>query len=167
MICKSLFCKRYTTNVIFKSRPDVKSGWCTCDGNIKGLNCDQLNANISSVLTPTISSGDVIMSGYFSNIYNISSSITFSIGTSISPCSVECSLFGKYSVTPTFVSGGQVYLNGNFSNVKDLILQCTTEKGEGIKDIIISSGLLSFSKASALAIAMIRLKLDSLQKKKK
>ncbi|KAM9946888.1 hypothetical protein ACTFIT_000209 [Dictyostelium discoideum] len=220
---------------------NVKSGWCTCDGNTKGLNCDQLNANISSVLTPTISGGDVIMSGDFSNIYNISSSITISIGTSIcnsvifssnksqikctigagegdqqiklsdgngatliydgfyyrAPCSVECSPFGKCndhvgncicndvaigtdcktlnlqldSVTPTFVTGGQVYLNGNFLNVKDLsltikigdiecsdvkfndtnfkVLQCIIRKGEGIKDIIISSGLLSFSKAKA------------------
>ncbi|KAM9988542.1 hypothetical protein ACTFIZ_012314 [Dictyostelium cf. discoideum] len=59
------------------------SGWCTCDSYTKGLNCDQLNTKISSVLTPTISGGDVTMSGDFSNIYNIRSSITISIGTSI------------------------------------------------------------------------------------
>ncbi|KAM9956165.1 hypothetical protein ACTFIW_006024 [Dictyostelium discoideum] len=230
------------------------SGLCTCDGNTKGLNCDQLNANISSVSTPPISGGDVIMSGDFSNIYNISSSITISIGTSICnninfssnksqiictigagqgdqqiklsdgngatliydgfyyivPCSVEClPSYGKCnetvgicicnndvaigtdcktlnlqleSVTPTFVTGGQVYLNGNFSNVKDLsltikigdlecsnvkfndtnfkVLQCTIREGEGIKDIIISSGLLSFSKEDAFEYQYNKCPLD-------
>ncbi|KAM9954961.1 hypothetical protein ACTFIR_009685, partial [Dictyostelium discoideum] len=229
---------------IHQTSCDITSGWCTCDGNTKGLNCDQLNANISSVLTPTISGGDVIMSGDFSNIYNISSSITISIGTSICnsvifssnksqikctigagkgdqqiklsdgngatliydgfyyrvPCSIQCSPFGKCndhvgnciycktlnfkldSVTPTFVTGGQVYLNGNFSNVKDLsltikigdlecsnvkfndtnfkILQCTIREGEGIKDIIISSGLLSFSKADAFEYQYYKCPLD-------
>ncbi|KAM9969395.1 hypothetical protein ACTFIR_001230 [Dictyostelium discoideum] len=238
---------------IHKTSCDITSGWCTCDGNTKGLNCNQLNANISSVLTPTISGGDVIMSGDFSNIYNISSSITISIGTSICnnvifssnksqikctigagkgdqqiklsdgngatliydgfyyrvPCSIQCSPFGKCndhvgncicnddvaigtdcktlnfkldSVTPTFVTGGQVYLNGNFSNVKDLsltikigdlecsdvkfndtnfkILQCTIREGEGIKDIIISSGLLSFSKADAFEYQYYKCPLD-------
>ncbi|KAM9969417.1 hypothetical protein ACTFIR_001252 [Dictyostelium discoideum] len=238
---------------IHQTSCDITSGWCTCDGNTKGLNCDQLNANISSVLTPTISGGDVTMSGDFSNIYNISSSITISIGTSICnnvifssnksqikctigagkgdqqiklsdgngatliydgfyyrvPCSIQCSPFGKCndhvgncicnddvaigtdcktlnfkldSVTPTFVTGGQVYLNGNFSNVKDLsltikigdlecsdvkfndtnfkILQCTIREGEGIKDIIISSGLLSFSKADAFEYQYYKCPLD-------
>ncbi|KAM9996299.1 hypothetical protein ACTFIY_002490 [Dictyostelium cf. discoideum] len=228
------------------------SGWCTCDGNTKGLNCDQLNANVSSVLTPTISGGDVIISGDFSNIYNISSSITVSIGTSICnsvifssnksqikctigagegnqqiklsdgngatliydrfyyrvPCSVECSPFGKCndhvgncicndvaigtdcktlnlqldSVTPTFATGGQVYLNGNFSNVKDLsltikigdlecsdvkfndtnfkVLQCTIGEGEGTKDIIISSNVLSFLKTKAFEYQYYKCPLD-------
>ncbi|EAL68994.1 hypothetical protein DDB_G0276985 [Dictyostelium discoideum AX4] len=198
---------------------DKYSGWCTYDGNTKGLNCDQLNANISSVLTPTISGGDVIINGDFSSIYNISSSITISIGTSIcnninfssNKSQIICTIgegegyqqiklsdgngatliyhgfyYGKCndhigncktlnlqldSVTPTFVTGGQVYLKGNFSNVKDLsltikigdlecsnvkfndtnfkVLQCSIEQGEGVKDIIISSGLLSFSKEKA------------------
>ncbi|KAM9988540.1 hypothetical protein ACTFIZ_012311 [Dictyostelium cf. discoideum] len=231
---------------------DENSGWCTCDSYTKGLNCDQLNANIASVLTPTISGGDVTMSGDFSNIYNIRSSITISIGTSICndiifssnksqiictmgagkgnqqiklsdgngatliydefyyrvPCSVECSPFGKCddrvgicicndvaigtdcktlnlqldSVISTLITGGQVYLNGDFSNVKDQsltikignqecsnvkfndnnfkVLECTIGAGEGIKDIIISSGLLSFTKANSFEYQYYKCPLD-------
>ncbi|KAM9996518.1 hypothetical protein ACTFIZ_002325 [Dictyostelium cf. discoideum] len=228
------------------------SGWCTCDSYTKGLNCDQLNANIASVLTPTISGGDVTMSGDFSNIYDVRSSITISIGTSICnsiifssnksqikctigagkgnqqiklsdgngatliydefyyrvPCSVDCSPFGKCndrvgicicndvaigtdcktlnlqldSVISTLVTGGQVYLNGDFSKVKDQsltikignqqcsnvkfndnnfkVLECTIGAGEGIKDIIISSGLLSFSKANSFEYQYYKCPLD-------
>ncbi|KAN0029863.1 hypothetical protein ACTA71_008000 [Dictyostelium dimigraforme] len=75
------------------------------------------------------------------------------------------------SVTSTYVNGGQVYLNGDFSKVKNLILaikigdqqcsnvkfndinfkilECTIGSGEGIKDIIISSSSLSFTKSNA------------------
>ncbi|KAM9964773.1 hypothetical protein ACTFIW_004555 [Dictyostelium discoideum] len=72
------------------------------------------------------------------------------------------------SVKPTLLDGGQAYLVGDFSNVTGLTLsvkigikectdvnfnettlQCTIGSGEGIKDIIITSDLLTYSKIGA------------------
>ncbi|KAN0035497.1 hypothetical protein ACTA71_004769 [Dictyostelium dimigraforme] len=87
----------------------------------------------------------------------------YAIGTDCKTLNIQLT-----TVIPTFLNGGQVYLQGDFSNAIGLTLDvkignlectgitfdqttlgCTIGSGEGIKDIVITSNSLTFSKVGA------------------
>ncbi|KAK5583915.1 hypothetical protein RB653_005520 [Dictyostelium firmibasis] len=239
-IYSSYFCQTCPNCPTTHGTCNKMNGWCDCDAYTKGINCDQLNVKISSIVGPTNIGGIVTIFGDFSNIYTNRNSIKINIGTlscnsvNFTPntlqitcivgagqsfqkmkfsdgnglsstydgfyykvlCSNDCTPGGRCndtigtcvcndealgidcktlnlqltSVNQTFVSGGQVFLNGDFSKVNHLalnveiggqqcidpklnslftILQCKIGAGEGIKNITITSGKLSFTKDGA------------------
>ncbi|KAK5583917.1 hypothetical protein RB653_005522 [Dictyostelium firmibasis] len=208
-IYSSYFCQTCPNCPTTHGTCNQMNGWCDCDAYTKGINCDQLNVKISSIVGPTNIGGIVTIFGDFSNIYTNRNSIKINIGTiscnsvyftpstsqitciffvqtiggrcndTIGTCvcndealGIDCKTLNLQltSVNHTFVSGGQVFLNGDFSKVNHLalnveiggqqcidpklnslftILQCKIGAGEGIKNITITSGKLSFTKDGA------------------
>ncbi|KAN0003896.1 hypothetical protein ACTFIZ_010059 [Dictyostelium cf. discoideum] len=95
-------------------------GKCTCNYKYSiGADCKTLNLQLTSVIPTLLGGGEAYLVGDFSNVIGLTLSVK--IGT------LECT-------------------NVNFN---ETTLQCTIKSGEGVKDIIITSDLLTYSKIGA------------------